>query len=44
MRLDEGHAKGFFKKGQEMKKVENQVTFSARVLFFIKIFYEIFHV
>ena len=28
MRLDEGHAKGFFKNS------ENRVTFSARVLFF----------
>ena len=34
MRLDEGHAKGFFFKSQEGKKVENQVAFSARVLFF----------
>ena len=33
MRLDEGHAKGFLKKSRK-KKVENQVTFSARVGFF----------
>ena len=39
MRLDEGHVKGFFlliiiKKKSRRKKVENQVTFSARVGFF----------
>ena len=45
MRLDEGHAKGFFKNSQEMEKVENQVAFSARKLFFSpKYFHEIFHV
>ena len=36
MRLDEGHAKSFLKKkkSQERKKVENQITFSARVVYF----------